>query len=85
MSDNKIPTAKQIIDKNFWNGKYVEGDSLDVHEQLMIDFAKLHVQKALESANQNSQVRKISTCTGGYRYEACHKSILNAYPLENIK
>ena len=47
-------------------------------KELMIEFAKLHVEAALQSANENVR----------YDYsdiEAIQKLILDAYPLTNIK
>lgn len=70
----KLPTAEEFMYQN---------DILNPHKkitQTMIEFAKLHVQQALESAaeklpyddrlNQDIMVKQ---------------SILNAYPLEQIK
>ena len=47
--------------------------TFDAIEKTMIEFAKLHVQAALKAADDNS-IMYISA-----------DSILNAYPLENIK
>lgn len=48
---------------------------------IMIEFAKLHVQAALEAANENLEYTDEDSSTS-YVVES---SILNAYPLENIK
>ena len=47
----------------------------------MIEFAKIHVQAAIEAAFENSQVDWID----GEYWETNEKSILNAYSLTNIK
>jgi len=44
-------------------------------------FAEYHVQKALKEASENAYVDVIDY----NNYEVDKKSILNAYPLENIK
>ena len=91
---NKIPTAEEFFSKD--NGLYIaysvknkEGKFRPVCSyQKAIDFAKLHVQAALESAYGNAEfityhgVRmKYSEGFGDLDKE----SILNAYPLDNIK
>ena len=47
-------------------------------QKAMIEFAKLHVKKALEQANENA---KNSKCRPDY----CESDVLNAYDLDNIK
>lgn len=63
----------------------------------MIEFAKLHVETALEEAYNNSEMRvrendtnEIPSFTDNYddgyvTITVSKKSIINAYPLENIK
>lgn len=88
-----IPTAKEFLSENF------EGNA--INPQILIEFAKLHVQAALESAYKNSIMYK--DLGEGEDGELCcvlektfydnydnpilisADSILNAYPLENIK
>ena len=48
---------------------------------IMIEFAKIHVQAALEAANENLEYTGQDSSIS-YVIES---SILNAYPLENIK
>ena len=75
----KIPTAKEFIDMNSQNGSLID------LEKIMIEFAKLHVEMALKEASENAELK--------YRINdiSCNdkildkKSILNAYPLTNIK
>lgn len=47
-------------------------------QQAMIEFAKLYVEAALKAASENAQVTD-------WGYAVSKDSILNAYPLENIK
>ena len=48
-------------------------------KKAMIEFAKLHVKEALQKAYENADLE--------YYGEVCYNkdSLLNAYPLENIK
>lgn len=63
MEENKTPTYREFL-----LNRFVEGKSLDV-EIVAIEFAKMHVEKALESAEHATNTRGIQHC----------------YPLENIK
>jgi hypothetical protein len=63
MEENKIPTYREFL-----LNRFVEGKSLDV-DIVAIEFAKMHVKKALESAEHATNTRGIQHC----------------YPLENIK
>ena len=56
----------------------------------MIEFAKMHVQEALRLASENATVTPIDheeISEGSFRpiWGVDDESILNAYPLENIK
>lgn len=70
---NNIPTAEEFFEQG---GTYPE---------LAIKFAQLHVQAALQTASKNIKV-DIDEYGNvkGYK-ETMQKSILDAYPLENIK
>ena len=72
-----IPTAKEFLSENF------EGSA--INPQILIEFAKLHVQAALEAAYYNSDVKVIDADMTGVIYGVDSETILNAYPLENIK
>ena len=81
---SKIPTAEEFIQqfaKDF-KTKY-EGNGGTV-ANLMIEFAKLHVKAVLEAASE-----KADTCekavSRGHETVVDKDSILNAYPLSNIK
>ena len=62
--ENDIPTALEF---------FIKQKTYTNIEQFMIEFAKLHVEAALNAA-----------CTSD-GYEIDEESILNAYPLTNIK
>lgn len=51
----------------------------------MIEFAKYHVQKALEEASEQAKVESEPDYRGGSWEYVDKDSILNSYPLENIK
>ncbi|HNT70583.1 MAG TPA: hypothetical protein PKI83_02880 [Bacteroidales bacterium] len=83
---DKIPTAKQYL-KDF-------GLSEVICEDDIIEFAKFHVQAALEAASEKAKLNvpnRFGRCTtstfitdeGEVYIDS--KSILNAYPLTNIK
>jgi len=77
----KIPTAEELLKINHLlieKNKTCEAHTHLVVKQ-MIEFAKLHVQKALEQASQ------LEETDGTEGYKIYPSSILNAYPLENIK
>ena len=67
-----IPTAEE-----FCNDMRYVTYSLD---EKLITFAKMHVKEALQKAYENADLEY-------YGDEVCYNkdSILNAYPLENIK
>ena len=51
------------------------------YPEMMIEFAKLHVTEALKEASEKAEIEDLS-----YDDRIVNvKSILNAYPLENIK
>jgi hypothetical protein len=81
--ENDIPTALEF---------FIKQKTYTNIEQFMIEFAKLHVQAALKEASE--KVRQIEdpyayTGNTGSEYPADYivdkDSILNAYPLTNIK
>ena len=69
--ENNIPTAEEWLE-HFEENAY-PGTSIS---ECMIEFAKLHVEAALKEAN------KKAIMTG---YVDSGQTILNAYPLTNIK
>ena len=71
---------------------YNEFGGLGMHyvREAMIEFAKMHVQEALKQASENATVTPIDheeISEGSFRpiWGVDDESILNAYPLENIK
>jgi hypothetical protein len=66
---NNIPTAEEFLFDNFEGGA--------INPDILIQFAKLHVEAALENVLINIEIS-----ADGFLNE---ESILNAYPLKNIK
>ena len=72
----KIPTAKQLFDK------MLEADEECTSTEMMIEFAKLHVEQALKVAlNSVEYVDGNDSAVDDIDEE----SILNSYPLSNIE
>ena len=97
---SKIPTSKEILDKHKYLVRVETDNSLieDPVPRAMIEFAKLHVQAALEAATANAEAdfepmnwlaeQHCNTpFIQGEDYEIgiSRQSILQSYPLENIK
>ena len=89
-------TAEKFI-QNFLikNHKGNVGNNI---EMIMIEFAQMHVKAALEEASYNAVLASydnnankpgtsgFTTMTvNGIEWRPCSKSILNSYPLTNIK
>lgn len=72
-----IPTAEEFL-----RGKPFSIESIYNN---MIEFAKLHVQAALKAADDNADVKVIDVDMTGSIWDVDSDTILNAYPLENIK
>jgi hypothetical protein len=88
----KIPTAEEVIDKMVKFASVNDTINCTVYSlsQVMIEFAKLHVEAALKAASEKAKIterKKVIDNTGGYvRIPTIYKKhILNAYSLENIK
>ena len=75
-----IPTAEQFITEQFLKS-FPDIKEISI-EELLKAFAKLHVEQALEEAS--SSVDSV-TCKKTFSDSEIHDSILNAYPLDNIK
>lgn len=71
----KIPTAEE-----FWLSKRPQLS----HAKIAKEFAKLHVTAALQAATYNIEYYEEPYDDSQTRY-VDESSILNAYPLENIK
>jgi len=79
-----IPTAEELLANSFDGLREVinDDDLFFFYKGVMCEFAKnlaeLHVEEALKIASKNAQVTD-------WGYAVSKDSILNAYPLENIK
>lgn len=74
-------TAKEFVLNQ--NDGYLAGDYTpnEVY-RIMIGFAKMHVEAALKAASENTEV----ICDSSDIFQSIdEESILNAYPLNNIK
>ena len=85
--EERIPTTEQLFESYSSSYQFEEGDSeylIDKEDfkEAMIKFAKLHVEAALKVASENASVYADE---GGYSEFVDESSILNAYPLDNIK
>lgn len=78
---NKIPTAEE-----YWYNKGYGNPSLN-EELALIEFTKFHVQAALKAAALSAKldIDAFSEYEGYDFPEIDEDSILNAYPLSNIK
>ena len=72
---SKIPTAEEFCNERLGFEQY----GTDV-PYFMIEFTKFHVEAALKKASE-----KVIIEDDPFEYELDENSILNAYPLENIK
>jgi len=74
-----IPTAKEFLKE------FLKNNPKGTYDKCMIEFAKLHVEKALKITSEKAECY-LAGRPGDYQYyEVKSSSILNAYPLENIK
>lgn len=72
---SKIPTAEEFLN-NIGQGNFSEQD--------LIEFTKLHVEAALKEASEKAELEGDEGSV--FDYISVDKySILNAYPLTNIK
>lgn len=94
----KIPTAEEFLrNKKNMIGLRSQASPLGsegTEIEVMIEFAKLHVEAALKEASEKasmqiketmSNVRYISHSQGNQTFIVAKDSILKAYPLDNIK
>ena len=75
---SKIPTAEEICNKQFFGFK---GELWVGVHKAMVEFARLHVEAALKEANR----KVIVTYYYDEGIRVNKDSILNAYPLTNIR
>ena len=89
---SKIPTVEKWLNKHAL--ECIEKDCVNINELkcIMIHFAREHVEAALKEASEKAVTDyEYAGETGEfddisvYDYFVDKKSILNAYPLENVK
>lgn len=76
-----MQTAEEILNRDYVSTK-------ENAIQAMIEFAKLHVEAALEAASKKATIKDevAHFQEGSYMVSVVNKdSIVNAYPLTNIK
>lgn len=71
-------TAKEMFDK------MLEDNEESTSTEMMIEFAKIHVTEALKQASEKANSGMNFNFMGNVPY-VIKDSILNAYPLNNIK
>jgi hypothetical protein len=80
----KIPTADEFLNKEYY---HIVLDSKDTWvnvgdiQRAMVEFAKLHVEAALKEASEDVELETY----GNFGNSVNKDSILNSYPLTNIK
>ena len=77
-----IPTAKEFL-------KFKDAPNTGKFwEDILIEFAKLHVEQALKEASEEAESEEGAIIDLGFEKISASvnkKSILNSYPLENIE
>lgn len=77
-------TANELFGEHF-NGLHYEDITIERIEAYAISFAKHHVEKALKSASEQATASNKSKFNGDVNPQVDIDSILEAYPLSNIK
>lgn len=77
--EDKIPTAGELFQK--YNGFEADHSSRDILD-MMIEFAKLHVEKALLEADRKAEYEFSEEA---WSYIDDKEFIVKSYPLDNIK
>lgn len=72
-------TAKELFDK------MLEENEECTSTEMMIEFAKLHVEAALKAASENATATNKAKFKGDCNPQVDENSILNSYPLDKIK
>jgi hypothetical protein len=81
-----IPTAETFLNKyKFKAGEYIGNSDFDTMALYAKEFAKLHVEAALKLITTEATVETINKYSPEEQHIVNQDSILNAYPLENIK
>jgi hypothetical protein len=79
----KISAAEEILKYNESQAYF--NQKSDYRIKSMIEFAKLHVESALKLITTEATVETINKYSPEEQHIVNQDSILNAYPLENIK
>lgn len=74
-----IPTTEEIMIPYF----LCDNEDKDLIKSAMVEFAVIHVEAALKSASENAEMKWVKYTE--HDYEIDKDSILNSYPLSNIK
>lgn len=86
---NKLPTAEEYFSKRYAELGINHTDEIDGEDiQIAIEFTKLHIDAALKEASEKAKTKEDIAifAEGTFETQIVDKdSILNAYPLTNIK
>ena len=78
--ENKIPIAETLLKRG--SGNFIHCTDYEDAVEAMIEFAKLHVEAALKQASEEAHTKDVAYTDD---VEVDKQSILNSYPLTNIK
>lgn len=84
--ENKIPTTEEMMKRG--TGNFLHCTDYEDAIEAMKKFAKLHVEAALKEAAEKAKIKYEYSGNTGSEYcdeYVDQNSILNAYPLTNIK
>lgn len=83
---HKIPTAEEFMLNEYETDDVNKIVAEPQHVKwMMIEFAKLHVQPALKAAAENCRLKVPEDRDAHALFVIDRESILNAYPLTNVK
>lgn len=84
VESRKVPTAEELFKE--YHGFEPDHSSVDIID-LMIEFAKIHVKEALRVASYSAEIESCGNPYDPTDDSKCvsEKSIIESYPLENIK
>jgi hypothetical protein len=75
----QLLTSKELFDKMLSENEEVTST------EMMIEFAKLHVEQALKLASKKAKIVDVGIDYAITEWVVDKDSILNSYPIENIK
>lgn len=83
---SKTPTAEDFLDKKFPLFEDLDNGDIWMNiEEVMVEFARMHLEAALKAASEQADVTNKPKFPGDINWTVDMDSILNSYPLENIK